>query len=146
MKTSFSNPKTAHFSTYLRTSAHTYWLTLIITLTSLIVVLAVSDVSPLVFAKYFFGAILVLCVPGFAFVNALWPIRSKTESDATIGWLTRAALSFVLSIAIVSIVALALDFVPFGVTLTSLVPALSALTVIFATIACYREYKKLSHP
>ncbi len=146
MKTNFSNPETAHFSTYLRTSAHTYWLTIIITLTSLTAVLTINDASPLVFAKYFFGAILVLCTPGFAFVNALWPTRTEAESDATIDWLTRAAFSVVLSIALVSIVALAMDFVPLGVTLTSLVPALSALTVIFATVACYREYKKQSHP
>ena len=53
----------------------------------------------------------------------------------------RAALSFGMSLALVPIVGLILNYTPWGIRLTPVILSLLALTVAFATAAILREYQ-----
>ena len=88
-----------------------------------------------------FGLPFVLFLPGYAFIAALFPeagqpptAESDTEGqilDRGIDGIERVALSFGLSIAIVPLIGLVLNFTPWGIRL---VPIL--LSVAGFTIAC----------
>ena len=53
----------------------------------------------------------------------------------------RAVLSFGISLALVSIVGLILNYTPWGISLTPIALSLLALTIVFATAAVLREYQ-----
>jgi uncharacterized membrane protein len=90
---------------------------------------------PIVYIRYVLGSIFVLWLPGFTLIKALFP--SKKEMDT----IERAALSIGLSLAIVPIVGLLLNYTPWGIRLTPITLSLLALTLTFATAALIREHQ-----
>jgi hypothetical protein len=92
--------------------------------------------EPILYLRYFFGAVLVLFLPGYAVMQALY--ANKTQFDD----LTRFALSFVMSLASVVLISLALGVVP-GTQLLQTLPiaaAISIFTIILLIIAIKRKY------
>ena len=129
---------------YLKTEqAFWYWLTMAITIATAAVVFTVpEDFYPWVYARYVLGTIFVLWLPGYAFIKALFPtqvpIKLPTETLDTI---ERIALSAGMSLALVPIAGLLLNYTPWGIRLTPIVLSLLALTTVFATIAVIREHQ-----
>ena len=118
-----------------------YRILLALTLASIITVYLFSDFEP-TFLRYSFGLLLVLCLPGYSLVRALFPSRTLTfENKSSLDSLLTVAFSIVFSIIIVSLVGLALDFTPWGLRLNSLTLSLSLLTIFFAIVAMLRTYK-----
>jgi len=85
------------------------------------------------FLRILFGIPLVLFIPGYALIAALFP------SSKDIDGIERVALSFGLSIAIVPLVGLALNYTPFGIRLDPVVTCLSILTTGLCIVAQYRR-------
>jgi uncharacterized membrane protein len=81
-----------------------------------------------------FGVGMVLFVPGYALVAALFPGRNDT------GRIERAALSFALSIAMVPLIGLILNYTPWGVRLDPTVACVTILTVACALVANKRRH------
>jgi len=79
--------------------------------------------------------LLVLFVPGYTIVAALFP-GSVPPEKADIDWIERIALSFGLSIAVVPLLGLLLNFTPWG---TRFVPIVAAI-VLFTVGAGYAAY------
>ena len=79
------------------------------------------------------GLMMVLFVPGYALIAALF-IRNKD-----IDYIERAALSFGLSIAIVPLIGLALNYTPWGIRLDPIVICLSIFTIACSLIANKRR-------
>ncbi len=79
------------------------------------------------------GLAMVLFLPGYTFIAALFPRRADLEG------LERAALSFGLSIAIVPLLGLGLNYTPWGIRLTPVVLSLAVFTVAMAAIAYLRR-------
>jgi len=127
----------------LSPQAYWYWITIILALTTLITVFAIPEKAfPAVYARYILGAIFVLWLPGYSFIKALFPTKvpiptGKKELDN----IERAALSAGMSLALVPITGLFLNYTPWGITLVPITLSLLALTVAFATIAIIREYQ-----
>jgi hypothetical protein len=118
-----------------------YWVTIAVSTLTAYVIFTISENSyPLIYARNVLGVIFVLFLPGYAVIKALFPvnmpIRTSTESLAAA---ERFALSISMSIALVSIVGLLLNYSPWGIELTAMVLSLLALTLIFATAAVVRE-------
>lgn len=92
-----------------------------------------------IYARYVFGSALVLFLPGYALIEALYPKRELDE-------LTRFALSIGLSLAVVPLTGLVLNYTPFGIRLIPVTLSIAGLTVIFLCTAVYRkhQYYKLS--
>jgi uncharacterized membrane protein len=119
-----------------------YWATVAIAALTAAVVFTISeDFYPWVYLRYFLGAVFVLFLPGYAFIKALFPtqvpIKLPTENLDTI---ERIALSLGMSLALVPIVGLLLNYTPWGIRLTPIVLSLLALTVVFSTVAIVREH------
>jgi uncharacterized membrane protein len=118
-----------------------YWITLLVTIVTTIAVFTIiGNAIPLVYIRYALGIIFVLFLPGFALVKALFPekVPIKTSSK-NLDTIERAALSFGMTLALVPMVGLILNYTSWGVTLTTITLSLLALTTVFATAAIIRE-------
>ncbi|WP_252699667.1 DUF1616 domain-containing protein [Natronosalvus vescus] len=113
------------------------------------------------------GLAFVLFVPGYVFIAALFPEAgapptestdeaSATESDpdapestglldATsrdgIDGIERVALSFGLSIAIVPLIGLALNFTPWGIRLTPIMVAVTGFVLVSTAVGAWRRWQ-----
>ena len=87
------------------------------------------------FLRVLFGVPLVLFIPGYALIAALFPAARDIDG------IERIALSFGLSIAIVPLTGLALNYTPWGIRLDPIVTCLSVLTVGLCLAAQYRRAK-----
>ena len=129
---------------YLKTEqALWYWLTMAIAIATAAVVFTIPEnYYPWVFIRYVLGMIFVLWLPGYAFIKALFPtqvpIKLPTE---TLDAIERIALSAGMSLALVPIVGLLLNYTPWGIRLTPIVLSLLALTIVFSTAAIIREHQ-----
>jgi hypothetical protein len=131
-------------STHLKTSAALwFWTTIALTLATVAAVFTIPETAyPLVYIRYVLGTIFILWLPGYTFIKALFPeqLPIKTnEKDLDI--IERTALSIGMSLALVPIVGLLLNYTPWGITLTPIVLSLVALTVVFAVAAVLREHQ-----
>jgi uncharacterized membrane protein len=93
------------------------------------------------------GLPFVLFVPGYALVAALFPEQgtepAEDDDDAMdssgITGLERVALSFGVSIAVVPLVGLVLNFTPFGIRLVPIVVSLTGLVLVLTAVATRRR-------
>jgi len=85
------------------------------------------------FLRILFGAAMVLFIPGYALIAALFPARGDLDG------IERVALSFGLSIAVVPLVGLALNYTPWGIRLDPILASLTVFTLAMATAAWYRR-------
>ncbi|HII76610.1 MAG TPA: DUF1616 domain-containing protein [Methanolinea sp.] len=76
---------------------------------------------------------MVLFFPGYALIAALFPGRGEIDG------LERLALSFGLSIAVVPLIGLVLNYTPFGIRLDPVVTSLVLFTLFMAAAAQYRR-------
>jgi uncharacterized membrane protein len=120
-----------------------YWVTAAVAvLTAAVVFLVPEAFYPWAYIRNALGAIFVLCLPGYAFIRALFPAREPTKSiEENLDTLERIALSLVMSIVLVMIIGLLLNYTPWGVRLTPIVLSLLIFTFVFATVAVVREYQ-----
>ncbi|WP_049987326.1 DUF1616 domain-containing protein [Halobellus rufus] len=103
------------------------------------------------------GLPLVLFVPGYALIAALFPESStpiddqeetsNTDAENTglrdsgIDGIERVALSFGLSIAVVPLLGLILNFTPFGIRLVPIMVSVSGFTLLLTAIAAQRRWE-----
>ena len=140
------------FTGYLSSNhALWYWITMALTVITVIVVFTISENAyPLVYIRYVLGTMFILWLPGYAFIKALFPqhlpftrglAHTLETSEKNLDIIERIALSLGMSLALVPIVGLLLNYTPWGIRLTPIVLSLLALTTIFATAALIREYQ-----
>jgi uncharacterized membrane protein len=81
------------------------------------------------------GLVMVLFVPGYALIAALFP--GKKDIDG----IERAALSFGLSIAVSPLIGLGLNYTPWGIRLDPIVVCLTIFTLACALVANKRRHE-----
>ena len=131
---------------------------LLIVLTNIAVFVPVINETPL---RVPIGLAFVLFVPGYAFIAALFPEQGESPTDESgpedgetaaeaDGWrgsrsgidgIERVALSFGLSIAIVPLIGLVLNYTPFGIRLAPIMVAVSGFTLVAAAVAAHRRWQ-----
>ncbi|HWQ18467.1 MAG TPA: DUF1616 domain-containing protein, partial [Methanotrichaceae archaeon] len=79
------------------------------------------------------GLAVVLFLPGYALIAALFPRRDD------LGSVERVALSFGLSISVVPLIGLGLNYTPWGIRLVPVVISLAIFTIVMATAAYIRR-------
>jgi len=79
------------------------------------------------------GLLMVLFVPGYVLIAALFPKKGDLDG------IERIALSFGLSIAVVPLIGLGLNYTPWGIRLTPVVISISAFTLLMAAAAYWRR-------
>jgi uncharacterized membrane protein len=96
------------------------------------------------------GLPYVLFVPGYALIAALFPesrerlSENRTEEELEddergIDGIERVALSFGLSIAVVPLIGLVLNFTPWGIRLLPILISVTGVTVVLAAVAAHRR-------
>lgn len=85
--------------------------------------------------RVIFGISVVLFLPGYVLIAALFP--GKNDLDP----IERVALSFGLSIAIVPLIGLALNFTPWGIRLVPIITSLTIFILVMTFIAHFRRLK-----
>lgn len=138
------SPVPSSLPSYLYTNrAYWYWTTIVLAILTTILVFTIpEDAYPIVYARYVLGSIFVLWLPGYTFIKALFPTTVLIKTSSTeLDNIERIALSIGMSIALVPIVGLLLNYTPWGIRLTPITLSLLALTLTFATAAIVREHK-----
>ncbi len=82
-----------------------------------------------------FGLPLVLFLPGYALIAALFPAKSDLDG------IERTALSFGLSIAVVPLIGLGLNYTPWGIRIFPILISLSIFTLVMCGLAYFRRIK-----
>ena len=121
---------------YLLTKQATwYWTIIILALTTTTLIFTIPENAiPIVYARYLLGSIFVLWLPGYTFIKALFPAKELDNIE-------RAALSVGMSLALVPITGLLLNYTPWGIRVTPVTISLLALTTTFASAAIIREHQ-----
>lgn len=99
----------------------------------LIIIAFSPSSSPYDAFRVILGLPLALLFPGFATVAALFPKKERLDNTE------RMALSFLLSIAIVSLVGLILNFTPLGIKLEPVLYSVSGFTFFISMVAIWRR-------
>lgn len=111
-----------------------YWCVLGFQVLVMLCVFVLPQVEPWIYLRYVSGAVYVLYVPGAVFIEMLYPKRSELED------LERFALGVGLSLALVPLVGLVLNYTPWGIRLNPIFAGLTLLVVSFSSAAVYRKY------
>lgn len=121
----------------LSTKAVWYWVTIAMTFITTVLVFTVPENAyPIVYARYFLGSFFVLFLPGFALIKALFPTKELEKTE-------RIGLSIGMSIALVPLIGLLLNYTPWGLRITPITLSLLTLTTTLATIGIIREQETL---
>ncbi len=107
------------------------WLIGILTIL-LVVVIAFS---PSTTARIILGLPFLLFFPGYTLTAALFPKKGS------LGGVERVALSFGLSIAVVPLIGLILNFTPWGIRLAPILISLAVFIIATSGVAWYRREK-----
>jgi len=100
---------------------------------TVMVFLIPENAFPVVYARYVFGSVFVLFLPGYSLIRALF---SGKELDS----IERFALSVGLSLALVPMAGLLLNYTPWGIRTTPVTLSLLGLTLVFSSAAVIRDY------
>jgi len=89
---------------------------------------------PYIYLRYVLGSLFILYLLGHTLIETLYPKEEDLEP------LERLALSIGLSLALVPLVGLILNYTPWGIRLTPVFTALAILTTGLSIIAITRKY------
>lgn len=127
----------ANLKTYIF-SSHSTWFWIIIllpTTTTISVFLTIENTYPYVYFRYFLGSIFVFILPGFSLIKALFPTREVDNIE-------RTTLSIGMSLILVPLVGIFLNFTPWGIRLKPIMLSLLSLTIIFSLTDIIQDYKE----
>lgn len=101
-----------------------------VALAILFIYVPVLNTSPF---RVFFALPVILFIPGYVLIAALFP------GNEDIDWIERIALSFGLSIAVVPLIGLGLNYTPWGIRLDPIVTSLVIFTAGMIAAAHFRR-------
>jgi len=118
-----------------------FWVALALTAISLVVVTLAPDALPLNVIRLLVGSVFILSVPGYSLTRLLFPETLELKS------IERYALAVGLSIALVMLTGLGLNFTPLGIRLFPIIVSLTVFTALFSIGGAFRQYLSVrAHP
>ncbi|MFB0569120.1 MAG: DUF1616 domain-containing protein [Nitrososphaeria archaeon] len=128
------------FTSYLldRKFSLSLWLVFAAVILTWISIYLIPSEFPWVTPRWVLGTLFVIFLPGYAFIEALFvnPISGKKELDQ----IARFALSIGMSLALVPLIGLLLNYTPWGIRLEPIAVSLSIFTLICIFVAAYRKF------
>jgi uncharacterized membrane protein len=92
------------------------------------------DVFPVNLTRWVLGSVFVLFLPGYSLLQLLFPKGSELDS------LERFALDIGISLAVVPLIGLMLNFTPWGIRLVPIMISLAGFTIVMSIGAALRKY------
>lgn len=111
-----------------------FWTIIVLVSLTLIIIYITSILPQLIALRYFLGTLYVLYLPGYVLVEALYPREGDLKP------LERLALSIGLSLAIVPLIGLILNYTPWGIRLGPILVSLAIYTFGISIVALIRKY------
>lgn len=105
---------------------------LLINILSILLAIIIT-VIPSNILRIIIGLPFVLFLPGYTLLTALFPTKSALDS------IERVALSFGLSLAVVPIIAYILNFIPWGISIYSVLISIAIFIAITSTVGWYHQ-------
>lgn len=120
-----------------------YWIVIGLSLATTISIFTIPGNSSVLLLnlRMAFSLIFILLLPGYSLVRTLFPLQIKNKNKLQIEKSERLGLSFGMSLVIVTLTGLLLNFTPFGITIIPLVLSLFLITLSFSTIGILREFQ-----
>jgi uncharacterized membrane protein len=109
--------------------------TLILANALTLLIIIVSYFLPLTVIRTLLGLPLLLVMPGFTLISALFPRKDDLDG------IERAALSFALSIIVVPIVGLILNYTPWGISIYPILISLAIFIMITSGLSWFRQHR-----
>jgi uncharacterized membrane protein len=119
-----------------------YWLTLLLSVGMIFVILLLPDSSnPAIILRYGFAGFFLFFIPGFTIMRLLFPQAfSGDDNSSGLDIIERVGLSILVSVALIPILGIILNYTVFGITLVSMLTSLVSLTLFLATALFIRQY------
>jgi hypothetical protein len=114
-----------------------FWATIILAGAAILSVAFVPDLYPVNAIRWVLGSVFVLYLPGYTLMQFLFSERKELDS------LERFALSVGLSLAVVPLIGLILNYLPWGIRLTPITISLTLFVLSFAILAATRKYMSI---
>jgi uncharacterized protein DUF1616 len=129
-------PATGSLLEYMRLWERNLWFyaSLVISLCTMFVISTVPLKMPWVILRWTLGSLFVLFIPGYLTLEALFP------KDRELDGVEHLALSVGLSLALIPLVVLLLNYTPWGISITPVVTSLAIFTVGLALVALGRRF------
>jgi hypothetical protein len=112
-----------------------FWLLICALFMTLLSVYFFPATPPFSWVRVLFGFLASLYLPGYAFIEALYPQRNELEE------LERFALGVGLSLALTPLTGFVLNYTPWGIRLNPVLVSLSLLTLFLGLIGLYRKFR-----
>jgi hypothetical protein len=129
-----TNPPSTLSSYFFNLESSWFWgVTSLVAITILVVFTV--NASSLLYLRYILGGVFVLFLPGFMLISALYPRRGELDG------LERAALSIGLSLALVPLIGLVLNYTPWGIRLEPIMISLALFAEIMAVVCVARKFR-----
>lgn len=128
--------KPSSFIAYLTRLDYTlwYWTALSLNILLLILIYLSGFIPNLLVTRYIIGTLFILFLPGYLTTEALYPRKEDITP------LERVALSIGLSLAIVPLIGLILNYTPWGIRLIPILVALTIYNMGVSIVALYRKF------
>jgi hypothetical protein len=142
---SLEDAKTSPDKPYLSSSRATwYWATMVVGTATVASVFAIPENdSPLVLMRYLLGSVFMMFLPGYSVLRTLFPERMTVSVQGReVEGAERIVLAIVMSMALVPMVGLLLNYTPFGLSTNSITIGLLTLTLTFATAGAILEQRR----
>jgi uncharacterized membrane protein len=111
-----------------------FYAAIVISLLTVLVIYAVPSEFPLVVIRWILGSAFVLFIPGYVTVEVLFPRQGEIDL------IERFALGVGMSLALVPLIALLLNFAHLGIGLTSVTLLLVIFTLGSSLIGLRRRF------
>ena len=130
-------PATKIIQDYLRRWDRNLWFygAVLTALLTTLVIYTLPEDLPLVAVRWVFGSVFVLFVPGYVTVEALFPKGRELDG------IEKFALSVGLSLALVPLIGLLLNYTPWGIRLTPIITSLVLFTIGVACVGVARRFR-----
>ena len=118
-----------------------FWITLILTIITAIAVFTIpQNQYPLAYLRIGLGIIFMLFLPGFVIIKTIFPHANPIKTNRpNLDIIERTGLSIAVSIALIPIIGIILNYTTWGITLTPMTLSLLGVTAFFATAAMLRD-------
>jgi uncharacterized membrane protein len=113
-------------------------------ITAASVFLIPNDDLPIVYVRWILGLNIILFLPGYAFIKALFPMKRApvATNSEKLDMLEVVGLSIGMSLSFIPIVGLILNYASIGIGTAPMILTLVSLTLIFATTSTIREHNQ----